>query len=67
VLKKYDEEIEGREEGGFRLGGPSTSSSKKVNGEKKAKKEDANEEKERVKLTMDYTSMFLPHFRCWHI
>lgn len=53
VLSKYDEEIEGREEGGFRLGGPAAP--KKAGTKGKAKAEEV-EEKERVKLDLNYTS-----------
>lgn len=53
VLSKYDEEIEGREDGGFRLGGPVAPSKKAGKGKER---EQDHEEKERVKLTMDYTS-----------
>lgn len=53
VLSKYDEEIEGREEGGFRLGGPAAP--KKAGAKGKAKAEEV-EEKERVKLDLNYTS-----------
>lgn len=56
MLSKYDEEIEGREDGGFRLGGPAVPSKKAGKGKEK---EEDREEKERVKLTMDYTSASL--------
>ncbi|ORY92906.1 SART-1 protein [Leucosporidium creatinivorum] len=57
VLNKYDEEILGKEESGFRLGSAPTV----PKGEKKGKgkgKEEEQEEKERVKLSMDYTKSF---------
>lgn len=54
VLNKYDEEIEGREESGFRLGSAPTAKPKR---EGKGKgKEAEQEEKEKVKLSMDYAS-----------
>lgn len=52
VLNKYDEEIEGREETGFRLGGAPVPSKA---GKGKGREEDLIE-KERVKLNLDYTS-----------
>ncbi|KAK4699424.1 U4/U6.U5 tri-snRNP-associated protein 1, partial [Phenoliferia sp. Uapishka_3] len=55
VLKKYDEEIEGKEEGGFRLGGPALA---KRAGAAKNKAKEEEPEKERVKLSMDYTKTF---------
>jgi U4/U6.U5 tri-snRNP-associated protein 1 len=54
VLKKYDEDIDGKQETGFRLGGPAVA--RPANGAKGKGKATAIEEKERVKLTMDYTS-----------
>ena len=58
VLKKYDEEIEGKEEDGFRLGGPTPVRKAGAAGKGKAKEEEP--EKERVKLSMDYTSQSVP-------
>ncbi|KAL8292629.1 hypothetical protein RQP46_001241 [Phenoliferia psychrophenolica] len=55
VLKKYDEEIEGKEEGGFRLGGAAPV---KKAGASKGKAKEEEPERERVKLTMDYTKTF---------
>lgn len=52
VLKKYDEEIEGKQEMGFRLGGPAPVASR-MKGKGKAVEV---VERERVKLTMDYSS-----------
>ncbi|KAI5474288.1 u4 tri-SnRNP-associated protein 1 [Pseudohyphozyma bogoriensis] len=56
VLKKYDEEIDGKEETGFTLGG--APSAVKLDGSKKSLKqlEKEEEEREKVKLNMDYTS-----------
>lgn len=54
VLKKYDEEIEGKQESGFRLGGTVPAGGK---GKGRARQNsEEKEEKERVVLSMDYTS-----------
>lgn len=58
VLKKYDEDIDGKQETGFRLGGPVAD--RPTNGAKGKGKAKEVEEKERVKLTMEYTSMLSP-------
>lgn len=55
VLNKYDEEIEGREEGGFRLGAPVVAKKPRSKGKVKVD-EEMPQEKEKVKLTLDYTS-----------
>ena len=60
VLKKYDEEIEGKQESGFRLGG-TVPVAAKGKGKGRQKSED-KEEKERVVLSMDYTSLSFPRF-----
>ena len=58
VLKKYDEEIEGKQESGFRLGGTGPVA---VKGKGKGKQNPEEvEEKERVVLSMDYTSLSSP-------
>lgn len=54
MLNKYDEEILGKEESGFRLGSAPTVPKGEKKGKGKGKEEE--EEKERVKLSMDYTS-----------
>lgn len=54
VLKKYDEDIEGKEEGGFRLGGPAPVKKEGAAGKGKAREDEP--ERERVKLSLDYTS-----------
>ncbi|KAM0752196.1 SART-1 protein [Meredithblackwellia eburnea MCA 4105] len=56
VLKKYDDELAGKDGGGFTLGGaPITVKSKAAKGEAA---DDTPVERERVKLTMDYTKSF---------
>lgn len=56
MLKKYDEEIEGKEDGGFRLGGPAPV--RKAGAAGKGKAKDDEPERERVKLSMEYTSSY---------
>lgn len=55
MLNKYDEEIMGKEESGFRLGSAPTKPRKDGKGKGKAAEEE-QEEREKVKLSMDYTS-----------
>lgn len=55
VLNKYDEEILGKEEGGFRLGAAPAARAKSA-AKGKGRQADEPEEREKVKLSMDYTS-----------
>lgn len=62
-MNKYDEEIEGRaDEGGFRLGGAPQSSVGKSNGGKGKERAEDVIEKEKIKLSLDYTSKFFFFF-----
>lgn len=58
VLNKYNEEIMGKEQGGFRLGATDTGSKGKGAASKGKKQADQQEERERVKLSMDYAKTF---------
>lgn len=58
VLAKYDEDITGADDGGFRLGAAPAPPKPGAKGKGRAKAEDDEPEKEKVKLSMDYTKGF---------
>lgn len=64
VLKKYDEELEGKQEEGFRLGGQMEA--KPGPGKRKLREEEEEAEKRKVKLNLDYTSE-ATHFFIWKL